>query len=155
MPVIAPKGRFAYAYKGKYVIGEHLYAEKSRVMKSVEGAQAVRVEREEWMNKNELHGWLSDDWRYFSEDSIRDLLSALSSTTASELLKVNLVEVWDSLSQPQQTEMASKLMYIDWEAWFEEFGSGSQYKNQGSIDNQTDMFLDLLEQFGDLISEES
>lgn len=153
MSVRAPRGRFSYAYKGTSVIVEHLYAEKSRVIRSAEGAQAVRIEGEPWMNKDELRGWISDEGKYFSEDSIRDLLNSLSSTTASEILGVDLVEVWDSLRPAQQAEMASKLMYIDWETWFEEFGSGSQYEVQGSIDNQTAMFLDLLEQFGDIKSD--
>ena len=153
MPLRAPRGRFSYAYKGTSVIVEHLYAEKSRVIRSAEGAQAVRIEGEPWMNKDELRGWISDEGKYFSEDSIRDLLNSLSSTTASEILGVDLVEVWDSLTSAQQAKMASKLMYIDWETWFEEFGSGSQYEVQGSIDNQTAMFLDLLEQFGDIKSD--
>lgn len=153
MPLRAPRGRFSYAYKGTSVIVEHLYAEKSRVIRSAEGAQAVLIEGEPWMNKDELRGWISDEGKYFSEDSIRDLLNSLSSTTASEILGVDLVEVWDSLTLAQQAEMASKLMYIDWETWFEEFGSGSQYEVQGSIDNQTAMFLDLLEQFGDIKSD--
>jgi hypothetical protein len=59
--------------------------------------------------------------------------------------------VWDSLSPRQQALMASKLMYIDWEQWFEDFGSGNEYEVQGTIDNQMTMFLDLVESFGDLI----
>lgn len=151
MPIIPPKGRFAFAYgrRDMDAVVEHVYSEKSRVWFSTEHAQAVRVELGEGWSPLERRGWVSEG-KYYSEQSIRDLLGSLNKTKAGGLNEVDLKDVFDQMTPRQKSQVAEIVVTTDWEAWFEEFGSGDEYELQQSMDHQIDQLADLLEQMGDI-----
>lgn len=152
MPVNPPKGRFAFAYgrRDTDAIVTHVYSEKSRVMSSTELVKAVRVEMGEDWKETERRGWIAGD-KYYSEQSVRDLLGSLNKTKAGGINEVDLVDVFDSMNRKQKAQVAEIVALTDWEAWFEEFGSGDEYEVQQSVDNQIDMLAELLEQMGDIL----
>lgn len=151
MPTNRPRGRFAFAYgrRDTEVIVEHEYSERSRVWKRAGNLKAVRISLPEGWSEYEQRGWVSGD-TYYSEQTVRAVLYSLNSTVAGIANDVDLMQVFDSMTAGQKAKVAEVVINTDWEAWFNEFGSGSEYDVQNSIDVQSDMLLDLLERMGDI-----
>ena len=121
----------------------HVYAPKSRVVRSIPGMRAVKVNRVVGEVANPeffaqaSRGWIKDSGEFITEHEVKMALRSLDHTTVGWGSPVSLEETYEKATPEQRARMAEVISEIDWDAFWKEY-----YPKEGreNYDHQADMY---------------
>ena len=121
----------------------HVYAPKSRVVRSIPGMRAVKVNRVVGEVANPeffaqaSRGWIKSSGEFVTEHEIKMDLRSLDHTTVGWGSPISLEETYEQATPEQRAKMAEILSEIDWDAFWKEY-----YPKDGreDYDHQADMY---------------
>ena len=121
----------------------HVYSLKSRVLRSISGMRAVKVNRVVGEVANPAffaqasRGWIKSNGELVTEHEIKMNLRSLDHTTVGWGSGVSLEETYEQATPEQRAKMAEIISSIDWEAFWKEY-----YPKEGreDYDHQADMY---------------
>ena len=103
---------------------EYVYSRRSKVLRGTRELLAVRL-------KSGTKGWISQDGRFVSQDSMYQLMMGLDGTVASGLYGFSFAEVWEHMSAQQRAEFVELTQGVDWDAFWE-----VRYSRENPLDEQ-------------------
>lgn len=121
----------------------HVYSPKSRVVRSIPGMRAVKVNRVVGQVANPeffaqaSRGWIKNSGEIVTEHEIKMKLRSLDHTTVGWGSPVSLEETYEKATPEQRARMAEIISEIDWDAFWKEY-----YPKDGreNYDHQADMY---------------
>lgn len=121
----------------------HVYAPKSKVVRSIPGMRAVKVNRVVGQVANPefftqaSRGWIKSSGEIVTEHEIKMKLRSLDHTTVGWGSPVSLEETYEQATPEQRARMAEIISDIDWDAFWKEY-----YPKDGreNYDHQADMY---------------
>ena len=121
----------------------HVYAPKSRVVRSIPGMRAVKVNRVVGQVANPeffaqaSRGWIKSSGELVTEHEIKMNLRSLDHTTVGWGSPVSLEETYEKATPEQRARIAELVSEIDWDAFWKEY-----YPKDGreNYDHQADMY---------------
>ena len=121
----------------------HVYSPKSRVVRSIPGMMAVKVNRVVGQVANPefftqaSRGWIKASGEIVTEHEIKMKLRSLDHTTVGWGSPVSLEETYEQATPEQRARMAEIISDIDWDAFWKEY-----YPKEGreNYDHQADMY---------------
>ena len=121
----------------------HVYAPKSRVVRSIPGMRAVKVNRVVGEVANPeffaqaSRGWIKSSGEFYTEHEAKMALRSLDHTTVGWGSPISLEETYEQATPEQRAKMAEILSEIDWDAFWKEY-----YPKDGreNYDHQADMY---------------
>lgn len=119
----------------------HIYAAKSRVMRSTENLLAVKTRDGE-------KGWITREGEWIGLEDFRMILHSLDSLSVAALYGVDLLAAFDSLSKQKQAEFVDRMRLVSWDEFFKSLYPTKD--DPAPVESQASAYLDLLELLGDL-----
>lgn len=121
----------------------HVYSPKSRVVRSIPGMRAVKVNRVVGQVANPefftqaSRGWIKNSGEMVTEHEIKMKLRSLDHTTVGWGSPVSLEETYEQATPEQRARMAEIISEIDWDEFWKEY-----YPKDGreNYDHQADMY---------------
>lgn len=121
----------------------HVYSLKSKVVRSIPGMRAVKVNRVVGQVANPefftqaSRGWIKSSGELVTEHEIKMNLRSLDHTTVGWGSPVSLEETYEQASPEQKAKMAEIISGIDWDEFWKEY-----YPKEGreNYDKQADMY---------------
>lgn len=121
----------------------HVYSPKSKVVRSIPGMRAVKVNRVVGQVANPefftqaSRGWIKNSGEIVTEHEIKMKLRSLDHTTVGWGSPVSLEETYEQATPEQRAKMAEIISDIDWDAFWKEY-----YPKDGreNYDHQADMY---------------
>lgn len=121
----------------------HVYSLKSRVVRSIPGMRAVKVNRVVGQVANPeffaqaSRGWIKSSGELVTEHEIKMNLRSLDHTTVGWGSPVSLEETYEKATPEQKAKMAEVISNIDWDEFWKEY-----YPKEGreNYDKQADMY---------------
>lgn len=121
----------------------HVYSLKSKVVRSIPGMRAVKVNRVVGQVANPefftqaSRGWIKSSGELVTEHEIKMNLRSLDHTTVGWGSPVSLEETYEQASPEQRAKMAEIISGIDWDEFWKEY-----YPKEGreNYDKQADMY---------------
>ena len=121
----------------------HVYSLKSKVVRSIPGMRAVKVNRVVGQVANPeffaqaSRGWIKSSGEMVTEHETKMHLRSLDHTTVGWGSPVSLEETYEKATPEQKAKMAEILSEIDWDAFWKEY-----YPKEGreNYDHQADMY---------------
>ena len=121
----------------------HVYSLKSKVVRSIPGMRAVKVNRVVGEVANPeffaqaSRGWIKSSGEFITEHEIKMALRSLDHTTVGWGSPVSLEETYEKATPEQRARIAELISEIDWDAFWKEY-----YPKEGreNYDHQADMY---------------
>ena len=121
----------------------HVYSPKSRVVRSIPGMRAVKVDHPVGMVSNPeffvqaSRGWIKTSGELVTEHEIKMNLRSLDYTTVGWGSPISLEETYEKATPEQRARIAEIISEIDWDAFWKEY-----YPKEGreNYDHQADMY---------------
>ena len=135
----------------KYSMGgisvTHVYAPKSRVVRSISSMRAVKVNRVVGEVANPeffaqaSRGWIKSSGEFITEHEVKMALRSLDHTTVGWGSPVSLEETYEKATPEQRAKMAEIISEIDWdEFWKEDYPKAGRE----NYDKQADMYDEIV-----------